>query len=85
MGYNSYSQSSASQMAYATSKPAVDNDAARMWQTNNHNQNQNSKYYPNYANTSIPPPTTAAPPAASTNVGEILAKLQMLQQQGQQK
>jgi hypothetical protein len=83
MGYNSYSQSSASQMAYATTKPAVDNEAARMWQTNNHNQN--SKYYPNYANTSTPPPTTAAPPATSTNVGEILAKLQMLQQQGQQK
>ncbi|KAH8551037.1 hypothetical protein BGW37DRAFT_48530 [Umbelopsis sp. PMI_123] len=85
-GYNAYSQPSGNQMAYTTTKPAADTDHTvkdtSTWQQNN------SQYYPGYLEKSSPatitvPSSQAAP--TTTNVGEILARLQVLQQQSLQK
>ncbi|KAI9288331.1 hypothetical protein BC943DRAFT_316285 [Umbelopsis sp. AD052] len=86
-GYNAYSQPPNNQMAYTTSKPTTENDNiandSRSWQQNN------NQYYPGYLDKSSP--STKSVPASSqaapttTNVGEILARLQILQQQSQQK
>jgi len=84
VGYSAYNQPPANQMAYTTAKPPVaDNNVGKdplAWQ---HNNNQNSKYYPTYSSTSTRA-TTVPPPAPTTDVGAILAKLQMLQQQSNQ-
>lgn len=85
-GYNAYHPPSNNQMAYTTAKPTTNNDTVA---NDNQSWQQNSnQYYPSYSDTSLPstkPVATSQAAPTTTNVGEILARLQILQQQSQPK